>query len=50
MDPASPLLSDAVSGETMPAELLAAFVEVVFESSRRPVSDDDASTASTLAR
>jgi hypothetical protein len=34
----------------MPAELLAAFVEVVFESSRRPVSsDDDATVASPRA-
>ena len=49
VDPAPVLLSDAVSGETMPAELLAAFVEVVFESSRRPIAADDDAPASTHA-
>jgi hypothetical protein len=43
VEPASPALTDAVSGDNMPAELLAAFVEVMLESSRPASRDDDSS-------
>ncbi len=39
------MLAGAVSGDSMPAELLAAFVEVMLESSRTPYGNADDNSA-----